>query len=134
MRVAIIVIIALLAGCTNSFSRMKAMRDNAPEWYAARKVEISGQGYPKIGDIPVASDTRARTASLSLSQAEVNAAIARFKQSGRAELAAETPEAMLEWAAVTRRAVEGQIPVPDFLTDEEVIAIKATFDRPRGRL
>ena len=134
MRVALIVTFALLAGCSSSFSRMKAVRDNAPEWYAARKVELSGQGYPRIVDVPISRDAKQREASLILSGAELEAVLEKFYASGRAEAAVETGEEMRAWAAETRRAVEGQLPAPDFLTDEDVAALKAIFDRPRGRL
>ena len=110
------------------------MRDNAPEWYAARKVELSGQGYPKISDVPADRDTRPSVSRLNLSNEEVNAALVKFYASGRTDGPTETPEQMRAWAADQRRAVEGQLPAPDFLTDEDVAALKAIFDRPRGRL
>ncbi|MCF6329279.1 MAG: hypothetical protein L3J02_05720 [Henriciella sp.] len=57
-----------------------------------------------------------------------------FLSDPRAAPPEETPEEVLLWAANTRRAVEGRLPVPDFLTDEDVVALHAIFDRPRGRL
>ncbi|MEL7231633.1 MAG: hypothetical protein AAGJ85_03905, partial [Pseudomonadota bacterium] len=46
----------------------------------------------------------------------------------------ESGDEMRAWANAARGQVDRRIPVPDFLTDEEVEALKAVFDTPRGRL
>ncbi|MBR9835554.1 MAG: hypothetical protein GYB42_10310 [Alphaproteobacteria bacterium] len=134
MRAALFVTLAVLAGCSSSFGRIQAVREAAPEWYQARKVELRGEGYPRIAEIPNAVDISVSTERLSMSEAEVSAAFALFQSDPRALSAEESAADMLAWATDTRRAVEGQIPAPDFMTDEEVRELKARFDRPRGRL
>ena len=42
----------LLAGCSGSFAKVRTAIDQAPEWYDARRVEIRGEGYPEIIDVP----------------------------------------------------------------------------------
>lgn len=134
MRAVFFVTFAILTGCASSMERVQAMRDNAPEWYADRKVEIAGKSYPSIGDIPtVTSDNRPGIDLLRAGEM-TSQALADFLNDPRATPAAETPAEMLTWAESLRRAIGGQVPAPDFLTDEDVDALHALFDRPRGRL
>lgn len=134
MRAGVFVTFALLVGCSSSLERVKAMRAEAPEWYEARKVEFRGEGYPSLASVPVPATGESAARRLELSEAEVLAALERFNSDPRAAGAAETPEAIRAWAAEERRAVEGQLPAPDFMTDAEVEEIKARFNVPRARL
>ena len=43
----------LACGCTSSFAKARAAINEAPEWYAERRTEIRGEGYPKLDEIPV---------------------------------------------------------------------------------
>ena len=134
MRAVIFVTFALLAGCASSLERVQAVRDAAPDWYAARKVEISGDGYPSIGDIPFVTEETRPGQQLGLSERDTIATLRALLADPRSNMAEESPAEMRIWATTVRRAVEGRIPAPDFLTDEDVAALKAIFDRPRGRL
>ena len=134
MRAVIFVTFALLAGCTSSFETVKTMRAQAPDWYEARKVEFRGEGYPSLAAVPETTPDYDPRKKLALSEAEVLAALALFNSDPRAEGAVETPEEIAAWATETRRAVEGRLPAPDFMTDAEVEAIKARFSVPRARL
>ena len=69
-----------------------------------------------------------------LSEEETRAALALFNDNPRSELATETPEEIKAWADEVRRAVEGRLPAPNFLTDAEIEAIKARFNVARARL
>jgi hypothetical protein len=60
--------------------------------------------------------------------------LALLKEDPRSAPADETPEEIAAWAAEMKRAVEGRLPAPDFLTDAEVEEIKARFDIARARL
>lgn len=134
MRAAILVTFALLAGCATSLERVQDVRNNAPEWYEARKNEISGKDYPRVSDIPVVTDANRPGQQLNVSRADTLKALNMFMNDPRATGAQEDASSMLAWANEARRAVEGQVPAPDFLTDEEVEALKAVFNTPRGRL
>ncbi len=134
MRAISIILAVILTGCAASLDRVKEMRDNAPDWYEGRKQELFGRAYPKIGDVPAEVDVRPQIRRLELSQEETLAALELFANDARSDGAIETPEEMAAWAADIRRAVEGRLPPPDFLTDDEVAALKAVFNRPRGRL
>lgn len=133
MRAAILVTFALLAGCASSLERVQEVRESAPDWYEARKVEISGKDYPRISDIPVVTEVNRPGQQLSISRADTLKALNMFMNDPRATGPEETAASMQAWANKTRAAFEGQVPAPDFLTDEEVEALKAVFDTPRGR-
>jgi len=134
MRAVIFVTFALLVGCSSSIERVQAMRDAAPDWYDARKLEVSGEGYPNIANVPLITTENRPGQQLEASGQVTLADLEMFLSDPRAMPPEETPADMLAWATETRRAVEGQIPPPDFLTDEDVAALRAIFDRPRGRL
>jgi hypothetical protein len=134
MRAAIFVTFALLAGCSSSFEKVRAMRAQAPDWYEARKVEFRGEGYPSLASVPETAPDYNPKRKLELSEADVRAALVKFENDPRAEGAVETPESMIAWATEVRRAVEGRLPAPDFMTDAEVEEIKARFSVPRARL
>ena len=134
MRAAFFVTFVLLAGCSSSFEKVQAMRAQAPEWYEARKVEFRGEGYPSLASVPETAPDYNPRRKLALSEADVQAALVRFNSDPRAEGAVETAESMIAWAAEVRRAVEGRLPAPDFMTDAEVEEIKARFNVPRARL
>lgn len=133
MRTGVFVTFVLLAGCAGSVEKLQAMRAEAPDWYEARKVEFRGEGYPDLGSIPEPrGDNPLR--KLELSEEETRAALALFNDNPRSELATETPEEIKAWADEVRRAVEGRLPAPNFLTDAEIEAIKARFNVARARL
>lgn len=134
MRAAFFVTFALIAGCSSSFERIQTMRDSAPEWYDARKYEIRGEDYPRISEIPLLTGDDVPGGQIDQSGAGALAIYEAMMRDPRSTLAEESPEDILAWARDVRRAVEGQLPAPDFLTDEDVAALKAIFDTPRARL
>lgn len=134
MRTGVFVTFVFLAGCTGSIEKVKAMRAEAPDWYEARKVEFRGEGYPELGSIPELQADYNPVRKLELSEQDTLAALALFQNDPRAEGATELPEEIHAWAKDVRRAVEGQLPAPDFMTDAEVEEIKARFNVARARL
>lgn len=134
MRAALFVTIAALAACSSSLERVQNMRAQAPDWYEARKVEFRGEGYPSLASVPEKSTGYDPLQKLTLSEEETLATLDMFNRDPRAVVATETPEQILAWATEVRRAVEGRLPAPDFMTDAEVEAIKARFNVPRARL
>lgn len=134
MRACVFVTFALVAGCASSIERVQAMRQQAPDWYEARKLEFRGEGYPDLNSVPALSPPGETRRKLELSEEETLAALAKFNADPRAVPVTETAEEMQAWARQVRRAVEGRLPAPDFLTDEEADALRARFDVPRARL
>ncbi|MEM7329686.1 MAG: hypothetical protein AAF437_13170 [Pseudomonadota bacterium] len=134
MRTGVFVTFVFLAGCAGSIEKVQAMRAEAPDWYEARKVEFRGEGYPDLNSIPEPRTDYDPVRKLEMSEEEALAALATLQNDPRSEVATETPEEIAAWAAEVKRAVEGRLPAPDFLTDAEVEAIKARFRIARARL
>jgi len=133
MRFVIVLAFAMLSGCTSSFDRARAMRTGVPDWYAAKRVEIAGESYGQIRDIPNVTPDQAFGQSLSFGEAETRAALAAFQADARAALPQESPEEMLAWARRVRNRVTADIPEANFLTDADVALLKARFDVPRAQ-
>lgn len=134
MRAALIVIIAGLAGCAGPLDRVRELRANAPDWYEARRTEIAGEGYGNIRDIPRISEDARPGKVLPMTRSETLLALARFEGTDRIALPQETAEEMRAWVADVRKVFDENVPEPDFLTDEDVIELKARFDVPRAQL
>lgn len=134
MRAFSIVLLIAVAGCASSFERMKQIREAAPDWYDARKQELSGKGYPRLIDVPEPVGGEVETARLSIRQQETLDALDEFSADPKSFDEIDTPEALIAWSDAVRLSIEAQIPPADFLTDDDVAAMKAVFDRPRGRL
>ena len=111
------------------------MRAQAPDWYEARKTEFRGEGYPSIFSVPQKdTEITTRCANWNCPRKRHWRRWRLFNNDPRAALAEETPEEIMAWALDVRRAVEGRLPAPDFMTDAEVEEIKARFNVPRARL
>ncbi len=134
MRTGVFVTFLFLASCASSIEKVQAMRAEAPDWYETRKQEFRGEGYPDLNSIPERRTDYDPVEKLELSEAETLAALDMFKTDPRSALAEETPAEIEAWAADLKRAVEGRLPAPDFLTDAEVEEIKARFQIARARL
>lgn len=134
MRAVIFVTFAALVGCSSSIDRVRDMRAQAPDWYEARKTEFRGEGYPSLFSVPERMAGENPATKIQMSEEETLAALAMFNSDPRAALPVETPEDILAWAQEVKRAAEGRLPAPDFMTDAEVEEIKARFNVPRARL
>lgn len=134
MRALIFVTFAALVGCSNSIDRVRDMRAQAPDWYEARKTEFRGEGYPSLFSVPEKRAGADPARKIELSEAETLAALALFNSDPRAVPPVETPDEIHAWAREVKRATEGRLPAPDFMTDAEVEDIKARFNVPRARL
>ncbi|MEL8056684.1 MAG: hypothetical protein AAGK66_11045 [Pseudomonadota bacterium] len=134
MRAMIFVTLLVCSACTSSFERIADVGSTAPDWYKERQAELRGQDYPSLADVPLITEENRPGSGLAASQADTLAALRALLKDPRNVAARETAERMRAWAARNRRAVDRQIPRPDFLTDEEIEALRAVFDTPRGRL
>ena len=134
MRVISIILLAAVAGCASSFERVKQIREATPEWYEARKVELSGEGYPRLINVPEPVGSTLQSERLSNSQEETLEALDELTADPKSLGALTTPEGLIAWADTVRASFDAALPPPDFLTDEDVAAMKAVFDRPRARL
>ncbi len=134
MRCLSLCMLMIFASCASSMERVQDVRERAPDWYEARKQELFSKSYPDIYSIPEPVEFKSRLEALGMSEAETLAALARFSETLSTMTVLEAPSEMLAWADENRRAIEGRMTPPEFLTDEDVEALKAVFDTPRGRL
>lgn len=119
----------LVAGCTSSFTKVRTAINEAPDWYAERRTQIRGEGYPQIVDIPAATPASQPVKSLSISGDELASLQRQFLTDPRAEVAAA--EKIAEVAAELRAEFEPGLPEAEFLSESEIAAIRASFNVPR---
>lgn len=133
MRIALILTFVLLSSCAGSFDRVRELREQAPEWYAARQVEFQGEDYLRIRDIPLV-DVEATRIRQPLTEEEVIAARERFAASDRSNLPEEDAADLQAWVNDVQSYFEESVPEVDFLTDDEIQVLKERFDVARARL
>ena len=134
MRAMIFVTLLACSACASSLERITDVGSAAPDWYKERQAELRGQDYPRLADVPVITEENRPGGGLAASQAETLEAFEALVNDPRNAPVEETARQMRIWANQARRAVDQQIPLPDFLSDEEIAALRAIFDTPRGRL
>ncbi|MEL6829103.1 MAG: hypothetical protein AAFO63_03095 [Pseudomonadota bacterium] len=134
MRIALILTFVVLSGCAGSFERVRELRAQAPEWYAARKLEFAGEDYARIGDIPSFNADEIERTHQPLTPEEISAARARFAASDRTALPEEDSAELQAWVADVQTYFLDEVPEADFLTDEDIQALKERFDVARARL
>jgi len=121
----------LLAACTGSFSKVRTAIDQAPDWYDARRVEIRGEGYPEIVDIPTIEKGNTPGQTLETSKARGAELRAVFAENARAVAPANAAAEIEDLRESVRRGFAGFEANSNFLTDEEIEAIRSAFDVPR---
>lgn len=121
----------LLGACTNSFGKVRQAVADAPDWYEQRREEIRGEGYPEVIDIPVISADNMPGQTLHLSAERAAELRAAFETSDRAGVPANTLAEITALRESIRQGFAGLPADPGFLTEEEISAIRASFDVPR---
>lgn len=122
-----------LPGCTSSFSRVAETVAAAPDWYAERRDEVVGRGYPSVSRVPAAAATETDRARLAAIRGDVGVAEALVRMDPRAVPPALELERMLAWSREARAAAEALDTPGDFLTDEEAQALRARFETDRAQ-
>ncbi|MDX1292358.1 MAG: hypothetical protein R3265_06090 [Hyphomonas sp.] len=121
----------LLAACTGSFAKVRTAIDQAPDWYDARRVEIRGEGYPEIIDVPVIAEGQTPGQTLETSKSRGDELRAIFAADARAVEPANIAAEIEDLRETVRRGFAGLEATSEFLTDEEIAAIRSAFDVPR---
>lgn len=122
-----------LAGCAGSLDTLSDMRENAPEWYEARKLELAGEGYPRLSDVPVDASYSGQDMELVTSRDETEAILAAFNADPRSEPVNVSPEEIRAWAQTLIASINARMTPADFLTDADIASLRARFERPRAR-
>lgn len=120
----------LLSGCTGSVNRVKGLISEAPDWYEQRRVEIRGEGYPDVEEIPRLADHALPGRQLNREEAVLGTAEIAFLTHPRAEPAPATAvaDAWALHAELTAKFEPVSTP-PDVLTDAEIDALRSVFDK-----
>lgn len=121
----------LLVGCSNSFAKVRGAVDQAPDWYETRRVEIRGEGYPELAEVPSIAPGELPGKTLPESARRVAVLTAEFANSARAELPADGPARIAAVANEIRQQFAGFDASSNFLTDAEIAAIRNSFNVPR---
>jgi hypothetical protein len=79
----------------------------APEWFQAKAVEVKGEGYPALAEIPVQRGTSSDQPEWEAAAASLRAAAAKFEVDLDAAGAIPTEEEIRARAAQMRAKVEG---------------------------
>lgn len=122
-----------LPACTSSFSRVADTVASAPDWYAERRNEVVGRGYPSVSRVPAAASTETDRARLAAIRGDVSIAEALVRMDPRSVPPSLELDRMLEWSRDARAAAEALDTPGDFLTDEEAQALRARFDTDRAQ-
>ena len=120
----------LLAGCAGSFAKVRGAMAQAPDWYDERRTEIRGEGYPELIEVPVIEVGQEPGQTLEDSKARGAVLRASFEDARAASPADISAEIEAPRADV-REGFAGFPAEPDFLTEDEIAAIRAAFDVPR---
>ncbi|KCZ51757.1 hypothetical protein [Hyphomonas pacifica] len=121
----------LLAGCAGSFGKVQTAINRAPDWYDQRRVEIRGEGYPQIIDVPEIEQGSEPGQTLEASRARSDVLRAEFETSARAVPPANVAAEIASLRETVQRGFAGFQAEADFLTEEEIEAIRSAFDVPR---
>lgn len=123
-----------LTGCASSFDKVRDTVAAAPDWYDQRAAEVRGEGYPSISRIPALDAGERSTAEIEAGREAVEAAEILFRMDPRAIPPGLELETMLAWADAARSEADAIAAEPgNHLTEEDIVALKALFNRPRAR-
>ena len=134
-------LVLLLAGCANSFGKVRDTVSTTPDWYKAAREEIRGEGYPELSEVPELArrDVRRSAAALTLSREQTDAARLMFREDPRAVKPIPEPSDVRALAAEVAAALDRGGPVPTgrdselFLTQADIDRIRAIFARAERR-
>ena len=122
-----------LTGCATSYESVRDTMANAPDWYDARKTEVMGEGYPRVGAIPTLSREDRKSNRLESTRSAVQRAERLFRMDPRAVPPGLELAEMMAWAEAFRAELAAMDEPGDFLTDEEAEALRGLFSLPRAQ-
>ncbi len=133
MHIRISLLALLATGCASSYEKVRDTMSNTPDWYEARKTEVIGEGYPKIGTIPTLTDEQRRSGQLKGTRSAVERAEALFRLDPRSVPAGLELAEMMQWAEAVRAELAERDKPGDFLSDEEARQLRNLFASPRAK-
>ena len=122
-----------LGGCVGSFGAVREAVANAPDWYDDRRTEVRGEGYPDISRVSglVAERDGQETVD------ETRAAVVRAEDLLLLDPRAIPPwlelDKMMIWVEAARAEFDSIDPNSEFLSDEDIQALRAQFTVERAQ-
>lgn len=122
-----------VAGCASPGGAVREAVASAPEWYQDARIEIRGEGYPDISRVSGYRSDPGQPGRVRATRAEVSDAEALFLFDERALPPELALEEALDWTLEERKRFDGAIEDSDFLTADELAALRGVFDVRRAR-
>ncbi len=133
MFIRILAACLMLSGCSGSFNKMRSVVAEAPDWYETRRVEIRGEGYPNVAEVPVIDASDRPGAELERERIEVGAAEQAFLTHPRARAPQISPDDIMALQSELKARFGPVRTPPDILSEAEIAALRAVFDKyPAG--
>jgi len=103
--------LAVLPGCAD-LMQQTAISQIAPEWFEAKAVEVKGEGYPKLSDIPDVRPFDGTEKQWTTEAAQLKASADKLEAQRAAPSEIRTAEDIRATAAQWRALAEGSAPPP----------------------
>ncbi|MEM9670015.1 MAG: hypothetical protein AAF950_13925 [Pseudomonadota bacterium] len=126
-------IFLLLGGCA-SLNDVVGGIGNAPEWFRERRVEIRGEGYPQLRNVPTISDTEESFERMEDSTVSIEIAQLYIDTHPRAELTLFSPQQILAPFEPMRAQLPDIEPAPEeIISREELESLLDQLNPPPAR-
>lgn len=103
--------LTLLPGCAD-LMQQSAISQIAPEWFEAKAVEVKGEGYPELSDIPAVRPFDGTEKQWTTEAAQLKASADKLEAQRAAPSDIKTAEDIRATAAQWRALAEGSAPPP----------------------
>jgi len=104
--------LALSAGCANIMEQ-SGISQIAPEWFEEKAVEVKGEGYPELADIPEVRPVTGSIAEWRKQADTLKTSAEQLETPPSEQIAIRTPEDIRAMAARWRALAEGITVPPD---------------------
>jgi hypothetical protein len=104
--------LTLSAGCANIMEQ-SGISQIAPEWFEEKAVEVKGEGYPELADIPPVRPVSGSAAEWRQQADTIKASAEQLETVPSDQVATRTPEEIRAMAARWRALAEGIAVPPD---------------------
>ncbi|MEM6411398.1 MAG: hypothetical protein AAF683_07660 [Pseudomonadota bacterium] len=129
----ILPVLFMLGGCA-SLNDVVGGIGNAPEWFQERRVQIRGEGYPLLREVPAVDDIDEGFERMAETSVTADVAKQYLENHPRAELSALSEQELLSPFAPMRAQLPDIQPAPeDIISDEELTALLAQLVPPPAR-
>ncbi len=98
--------LSMTAGCAD-IMQQSAVSQIAPEWFAEKAIEVKGEGYPELSDVPQVRPIEGTPREWKNQAAKLKSDAETLESSAAVEQATRTPDEIRATAAQWRALAEG---------------------------